>query len=79
MEELSRRLHKRGTEDEETIAKRLKQAEREISCAQKYDYIIVNGDLDKAVKDFVSIVKSEGFRTERNLELVHKLQNKENV
>lgn len=79
MEELNRRLHKRGTEDEETIARRLKQAEREISCAEKYDYIIVNGDLDEAVRNFVSIVKSEGFKTERNLELVHKLQNKGNI
>ncbi len=70
MEELSRRLHKRGTEDEETIQKRLKQAETEISCANSYDYVIVNGDLDSAVNDFVSIVKAEGFRTERNSELI---------
>ncbi|MCM1298262.1 MAG: guanylate kinase [[Eubacterium] siraeum] len=77
MQELSRRLHKRGTEDEETIERRLKQAETEISCAEKYDYIIVNGDLDEAVRDFVSIVKAEGFKTERNKELVHKLQEKE--
>ncbi len=70
MEELSRRLHKRGTEDEETIQKRLKQAETEISCAHSYDYVIVNGDLDSAVNDFVSIVKAEGFRTERNSELI---------
>lgn len=77
MQELSRRLHKRGTEDEETIARRLKQAESEIPCAEKYDYVIVNGDLDKAVGDFVSIVKSESFKTERNIELIHKLMNKE--
>ena len=32
MQELSRRLHKRGTEDEETIEKRLKQAEKGIAC-----------------------------------------------
>lgn len=70
MEELFRRLHKRGTEDEETIKKRLKQAETEITRADSYDYIIVNGDLDEAVNDFVSIVKAEGFRTERNRELV---------
>ena len=73
MQELSRRLHKRGTEDEETIAKRLKQAETEISHAYNYDYIIVNGDLDTAVNDFVSIIKTEGFKTERNRELISKL------
>ena len=73
MEELSRRLHKRGTEDEDTIQKRLKQAETEISNAYNYDYVIVNGDLDAAVNDFVSIIKAEGFRTERNRELVSQL------
>ena len=39
-------------------------------CAHSYDYVIVNGDLDSAVNDFVSIVKAEGFRTERNSELI---------
>ncbi len=73
MEELSRRLHKRGTEDEETIQKRLKQAETEISTAYDYDYVIVNGELDAAVNDFVSIVKAEGFRTGRNKEIISKL------
>lgn len=74
MQELSRRLHKRGTEDEETIAKRLKQAETEIARAYDYDYVIVNGDLDTAVNDFVSIIKAEGFKTDRNRELISKIQ-----
>lgn len=74
MQELSRRLHKRGTEDEETIEKRLKQAETEISRAYSYDYVIVNGDLDAAVNDFVSIVKAEGFKTERNGDLISNLR-----
>lgn len=73
MEELSHRLHKRGTEDEETIGKRLKQAETEISHAKGYDYLIVNDDLDEAVNDFVAIVKAESFKTERNQELIDKL------
>lgn len=79
MQELSRRLHKRGTEDEETIAKRLKQAEKEISFAEKYDYVIVNGDLDKAVRDLVSIVNAESFRTYRNKELADALKNNKTI
>lgn len=74
MQELSSRLHKRGTENEETIAKRLKQAETEIAHAYDYDYVIVNGDLDTAVNDFVSIIKAEGFKTERNRELISKIR-----
>ncbi|MCM1054249.1 MAG: guanylate kinase [Bacteroides sp.] len=73
MQELSRRLHKRGTEDEETIEKRLKQAETELAHARDYDYVIVNGDLDAAVNDFVAIIKSESFRTERNRALIERL------
>lgn len=75
MQELNRRLHKRGTEDEETIAKRLKQAEKEISFAKNYDYVIVNDDLDKAVRDLVSIVEAESFKTSRSLELIQALKN----
>lgn len=79
MQELNRRLHKRGTEDEETIAQRLKQAEKEISFAENYDYVIVNGDLDKAVQDLVSIVDAESFRTGRNKELIETLKNNDNI
>lgn len=74
MEELSRRLHKRGTEDEETICKRLKQAETEVACAEKYDYVIVNGDIDEAVENFVSVIKAESFKTVRNKDLILKIK-----
>ena len=70
MGELSRRLHKRGTEDEETIQKRLLQARTELSHAKEYDYIIVNGELEKAVDDLAAIVSAEGFKESRNKELI---------
>ncbi|MDE7280658.1 MAG: guanylate kinase [Ruminiclostridium sp.] len=79
MQELSRRLHKRGTEDEETIAKRLKQAEKEISFAENYDYVIVNDDLDKAVQDLVSIVDAESFKTHRNKSLIETIKNNDSI
>ena len=66
MQELKRRLHKRSTEDEETIERRLKQAEKEISFAENYDYIIVNEDLDKAVQDLISFVYADFFNTNSN-------------
>ncbi|HBH95069.1 MAG TPA: guanylate kinase [Ruminococcaceae bacterium] len=79
MQELKRRLYKRGTEDEETIEKRLKQAEKEISFAENYDYVIVNGELEKAVHDFVSIVSAESFKTNRNRELIEALKNNDTI
>ena len=54
--ELERRLRKRGTEDEETIAKRVSQAAGEIAQADKYDYVIMNADIDKAVEDFLAVI-----------------------
>ena len=79
MQELNRRLHKRGTEDEETIAKRLKQAEKEISFAENYDYVIVNDDLDKAVQDLVSIVDAESLKTHRNKEIIKTIKNNDAI
>ena len=73
MEELERRLRKRGTEDEPTIQKRLQQARTELSHAQSYDYAITNGDLEKAVDDFVAVVTAEGFKVTRNTDLIEKL------
>ncbi len=75
MEELSRRLHKRGTEDEETIQKRLLQARTELSHAKEYDYVIVNGELEKAVDDLAAIVCAEGFRESLNTELIDRIIN----
>lgn len=59
MESLERRLHRRGTEDEETIKKRLSAAKEEISYKDKYKYAVVNGDLDKAVNEILDILHKE--------------------
>ncbi|MCH5149635.1 MAG: guanylate kinase [Spirochaetales bacterium] len=51
IETLRCRLEKRGTESEETIAKRLKNAVGELAQKDKYDHVIVNKDLDLAYKE----------------------------
>ena len=57
MEELERRLRNRKTDDEKTIEKRLKNAQKEISIARdKYDYFLVNDDLEEALKELEMIV-----------------------
>ncbi len=61
--ELRRRLRKRGTETEEVIEKRVSQAAGELSYAEKYDYVIVNDDLDDAVSDFFAVMRAEKLRT----------------
>ena len=61
--ELERRLHKRGTEKEEVIKERVAKAEKELSFAPKYDYIVVNDELEDAVDDFKAIIRAEKCRT----------------
>lgn len=69
-EELSRRLHKRGTEDEETIRRRIETAKNELTYAKNYDYLIVNGELSAAVEDFLAVVSAEKKKTARRGALI---------
>ena len=57
IEELERRLRSRGTEDEETIQKRLEKAKSEMAMKDKYRYRVINDDLDAAVDKVLSIIK----------------------
>ena len=67
---LKQRLTGRGTETEEVIEKRLETAKWELSNAVKYNYILINDDLDNAVNKLESIILSEKMRTARNGELI---------
>ncbi len=51
IEELRNRLMKRGTETPDSLKKRLERAEFEISLADRFDVIIVNDDLQKAIDE----------------------------
>jgi len=57
VDELSRRLHGRGTETEELIQKRLAKAEYEMSFAPQFDHIVVNDELVKAVEAIENILR----------------------
>ena len=56
VEELSRRLHSRGTDSEEVIKVRLDKAAYELTFAPQFDRIIVNDELDKAKAEVVKVV-----------------------
>ncbi len=58
LEELKKRLQSRGTENEESLQKRLQKAEHELSFASKFDKIILNDNLDRAVKETYDLVKN---------------------
>ena len=69
-EELSHRLHSRGTDSEETIRQRLETARREVREIVNYDYIVVNDTVDRAVEEILAILTAEGCRKERRLHLI---------
>lgn len=73
MEILEKRLRKRGTESEDIIHSRLETAKKEIKCASQFDYVIVNDELEKAVKDFDTIIRAEKMRAKRNIELIERI------
>lgn len=58
MEILEGRLRGRGTNDDADIKLRMKNAETEMSYADKYDHTIVNDDADKASEEFVNLINS---------------------
>ena len=65
--ELKSRLAGRGTESEETIIKRLRKATEEAEDMDKYDYIIVNDDLDECIHTVDSVIRSYGCRRDNQL------------
>ena len=75
MHELERRLRKRGTETEEKIIERTAQAREELKFAENYDYLIVNGELEKAVDDLRSVISAEKLRKSRRMPLLQALRN----
>jgi len=58
-EELEQRLILRGKDSMDVIQKRLETARRECAVADKFDYIIVNDDVERAVSEFSSIIDKE--------------------
>lgn len=56
VEELRKRLVARGTDSAEAIAKRVTKASEEMTYADKFDYILVNDDLQKAYAEAEKVV-----------------------
>ncbi len=65
MKVLEERLRGRGTESEEQIQLRLKNARQELDQWRDFDYSVVNENLDAAVKSVENIICSERRRSSR--------------
>ena len=55
-EELAARLRGRGTEDEEKVRKRLETAREELKQQDRFDYVVVNDEIDRAVDEIKDIL-----------------------
>lgn len=69
MAELRRRLIGRKTEDREKVIKRFKTAYNEINEVTKYNYVVINDELEEAVEKVNAILLSEKCRVDRIEEL----------
>ena len=66
---LEERLMGRGTEDRETLDRRLGNARMEIDQAGFFDFQIVNDDLEQAYQKLRTVYLAEGLRTRCNPDL----------
>jgi guanylate kinase len=72
-EVLSRRLHRRGLDDDEEIARRLAVSLWEIRRYTQYQYVIINDDLDRASDHLTAIILEKRPRLERQEERVEQI------
>lgn len=69
-DELRRRIESRGTEKPEVIEKRMEKALKEINYVDKYDYVVVNDDIEEAVNSIRYILASEKLKFSRNKDIL---------
>lgn len=65
MDELKNRLIKRGTESKEKVLERFKTAYQEINELSKYNYVVINDEVDIATNKIEAIITAEKCRVDR--------------
>lgn len=74
MKELKRRLLGRGTETEDVVRSRLSRACEEAEGIEKYDYLVVNDDLDTCVKEMHALIQGAHSAPVRNREFIENIR-----
>lgn len=67
MAELRKRITGRGSETEESLALRMGETLKEISYIDKYDYCVINGELQEAVDRVTAIIMAEHSRVSEDV------------
>lgn len=71
---LEDRLRGRGTETDAVVRKRLHRAVEESEYISKYDYLIVNDDLEVCVRETHEIIQSQHHRVDQKCEFIDALK-----
>ncbi|MBA3645453.1 MAG: guanylate kinase [Gemmatimonadaceae bacterium] len=71
---LVERLKARATEDSRSLARRLSDAQDELQALDFYKYVVVNDDLDTAIKSVSSIIDAESLKRTRGGEVIDRVQ-----
>lgn len=69
VKELQKRLTQRGTEDKQTIDRRMNRAIEEMEFVPQYDYIVINDTVTEAAEAICAIVKAESMKSSRNMNI----------
>ena len=69
LEELRRRLMKRGTETEEQIAVRLQNAAAEMERWREYKYTLISGSMEEDIEKFRAVMRAERYQSRRLVRL----------
>jgi guanylate kinase len=66
-DELERRLRGRGTDNDEVIARRLRDSVSDMKHWDEFDYVVINDDFEHALSSLANIIdeKGEGFQSAR--------------
>ena len=62
IEELRKRIQKRGLDSEDVIEKRMKNALKELGEAEEYDYLVINDIFEQAIEELLEIVLNKDFK-----------------
>lgn len=74
MEELKNRIEKRGSESKESMIERLNSAYKELKYVFKYDYGVLNEEVDEAVENIQAIIKAEKCKVNRQKNLIKNIE-----
>lgn len=81
IEVLEQRLKGRGTDSEEVVERRMAAVREDVAHVAEFDYVIINDDLNEALREFNAVVLAARLRGTKQLarhqNLINQLQNPE--